>query len=138
MKMQLLSLPSERVAKSKYKRVRAEYQVLRRESESFNTWLKHQYAKQHARCYYCLTSLKDKTLHVDHIHPIAKGGTNKTSNLVLTCAPCNLRKSDNLLPKEKKRLLAKRLARQVKNDRKRYEHEMAYQAELALWLREFV
>ena len=30
--------------------------------------------------------------HIDHIHPIAAGGTNAPDNLQLLCARCNSRK----------------------------------------------
>lgn len=33
-------------------------------------------------------------LQIDHIEPVAKGGTNDLSNLQLLCPPCNLTKTD--------------------------------------------
>lgn len=33
-------------------------------------------------------------LQIDHITPVAKGGTNDLGNLQLLCPPCNLAKSD--------------------------------------------
>ena len=51
------------------------------------------YRLQRGRCAYCRTALKEK-YHVDHILPLARGGTNDRSNLQLTCVDCNLRKSD--------------------------------------------
>jgi 5-methylcytosine-specific restriction endonuclease McrA len=41
-------------------------------------------------CSYC--GKKDVPLQVEHIHPRAKGGTNRISNLCLACEPCNLKK----------------------------------------------
>jgi 5-methylcytosine-specific restriction endonuclease McrA len=46
--------------------------------------------KQRGRCAYCK---KKKKLTVDHIVPLAKGGSNWPSNLQMTCRPCNSRKS---------------------------------------------
>lgn len=41
---------------------------------------------------WCKASIKDG-YHVDHIMPLARGGTNDRKNLQLLCQPCNLRKS---------------------------------------------
>lgn len=47
------------------------------------------------RCQNCGWSVEDgATLHVDHIRPIAKGGSDHPSNLQALCADCNLGKSD--------------------------------------------
>ena len=43
-------------------------------------------------CQYCGKKPPDVILHVDHIHPISKGGTNDLINLVTSCADCNLGK----------------------------------------------
>lgn len=51
------------------------------------------YRLQKGKCAYCKVGLFDK-YHVDHIVPLAKGGTNGRRNLQLTCEPCNLHKSD--------------------------------------------
>jgi 5-methylcytosine-specific restriction endonuclease McrA len=41
-------------------------------------------------CAYC--GKKDVPLQVEHIHPRAKGGTNRVANLCLACEPCNRKK----------------------------------------------
>jgi 5-methylcytosine-specific restriction endonuclease McrA len=46
---------------------------------------------QGGKCVSCLCGLKTG-YHVDHVLPIALGGTNDPKNLQLLCAPCNLRK----------------------------------------------
>jgi len=46
--------------------------------------------KWNRQCSYC--GKKDVPLQVEHIHPKAKGGTNKVSNLCLACEPCNTKK----------------------------------------------
>ena len=42
------------------------------------------------KCAYC--GEKDIPLQIEHIHPKAKGGTNRISNLCLACEPCNQKK----------------------------------------------
>ncbi|RKW71770.1 HNH endonuclease [Galactobacter caseinivorans] len=44
-------------------------------------------------CQYCGGKAPDVTLHVDHLIPVALGGSNKPDNLVAACKDCNLGKS---------------------------------------------
>lgn len=44
------------------------------------------------RCKECGATNKETTLHVDHIKPVSKGGTNDPSNLQTLCEKCNLAK----------------------------------------------
>ncbi len=57
-------------------------------------------------CAYC--GLKDVPLQVEHIHPKAKVGGNRISNLTLACEPCNKKKGaqeiEKFLLKDHKRL----------------------------------
>jgi len=55
------------------------------------------YEDQEHRCAYCGITLFwsiPNDIHVDHIKPVTKGGTNDIDNLALTCADCNLSKHD--------------------------------------------
>jgi hypothetical protein len=36
-------------------------------------------------------------LNIDHVHPKAKGGSNRVSNLVPACVPCNKEKDDQFI-----------------------------------------
>ena len=47
-------------------------------------------AKWERKCAYC--GVENVPLQVEHIHPRAKGGTDRVSNLCLSCEPCNLKK----------------------------------------------
>lgn len=47
---------------------------------------------QKGKCAYCRKSLKDG-YHIDHIVALANGGSNRPSNLQLTCEDCNHRKN---------------------------------------------
>lgn len=42
------------------------------------------------KCCYC--DAGDTPLNLDHLHPKARGGSNRVSNLVLACVPCNAKK----------------------------------------------
>ena len=46
-------------------------------------------------CQYCGRKAPDVELHIDHIIPKSKGGTNESENLVVACAECNIGKADN-------------------------------------------
>jgi 5-methylcytosine-specific restriction endonuclease McrA len=48
---------------------------------------------QKCKCAICKTSIRDR-YHIDHITPLARGGSNVRANLQLLCPPCNHRKSD--------------------------------------------
>lgn len=62
--------------------------------------------KWRRECAYC--GAKDTPLQVEHIHPKAKGGSNRVSNLTLACEPCNTKKGAQdirvFLAKDSKRL----------------------------------
>jgi len=49
------------------------------------------------KCQYCGSSAPDVLLEVDHINPVANGGTNDILNLITACEKCNGGKSDKLL-----------------------------------------
>lgn len=46
------------------------------------------------RCRYCGEGSADARLHVDHVKPVSKGGTDDLDNLVTACEGCNLGKLD--------------------------------------------
>lgn len=48
-------------------------------------------------CQYCGRSAPDVILEVDHIIPVAEGGSNDIMNLVTSCRDCNRGKSKKLL-----------------------------------------
>ncbi len=60
-------------------------------------WWKRQVAK--GRCHYCGAATPPKTLTMDHIVPIARGGKSSKGNVVPCCKACNNAKKQ-LLPME--------------------------------------
>ena len=53
------------------------------------------FARDRFRCQYCGSQ---KHLTVDHVVPRSKGGPDSWENVVTSCAPCNRKKGDRLLP----------------------------------------
>jgi hypothetical protein len=51
------------------------------------------------RCVYCAAPLEFDVATLDHVHPLAKGGTHVAGNLVAACVRCNRLKGD-LLPSD--------------------------------------
>jgi len=61
---------------------------------SFNAAdIERQRKAQKSKCYYCGQKAK---LTVEHLVPLARGGTNWPDNIVLACGPCNFSKQDKL------------------------------------------
>lgn len=50
------------------------------------------FKRDYFQCQYCGASPPKVLLHVDHICPVALGGTNDPENLVTSCQDCNLGK----------------------------------------------
>lgn len=52
-------------------------------------------ARDRHACVYCTSALSEETFVLDHLVPVAKGGTNRKHNLVAACEVCNRRRSDS-------------------------------------------
>lgn len=57
-------------------------------------------------CAYCGRRLEWNEATLDHVEPRSKGGSDRCANLVLSCEPCNVRKSNRLLTPDLLRELA--------------------------------
>jgi len=55
------------------------------------------YKRDKFTCQYCGKKAPDIILNIDHIEPVASGGTNEILNLITSCFECNNGKSDILL-----------------------------------------
>lgn len=47
--------------------------------------------------YQCANCGATYPLHIDHIYPISKGGTNEYENLQVLCSTCNIKKSNKII-----------------------------------------
>jgi 5-methylcytosine-specific restriction endonuclease McrA len=55
---------------------------------------------QNFECIYCRMPLdfsKTRNVHLDHVIPLSKGGTHSITNVVWSCATCNLKKGNKLI-----------------------------------------
>lgn len=69
--------------------------------EPLPTYLRHKILKRDKyKCVECGATKDETTLTIDHIKPLALGGTNDESNLQTLCFVCNNHKSDRLWQKE--------------------------------------
>lgn len=59
------------------------------------------YRRDGRKCYYC--NDEGGPFSVDHVVPLARGGTNELSNLVVACRPCNSSKCDLMMSEWKGR-----------------------------------
>jgi 5-methylcytosine-specific restriction endonuclease McrA len=63
--------------------------VRRRKSSISVKKIKKLYRDQDEKCAYCFKPLNYQ-YHIEHVIPIAAGGSCKESNIVISCAKCNL------------------------------------------------
>lgn len=55
------------------------------------------FARDEFTCRYCGQQPPSVQLVIDHIHPVAEGGTNEETNLIASCFECNAGKGKELL-----------------------------------------
>jgi hypothetical protein len=60
------------------------------------------YKRDKNKCQYCGST---KSLTIDHVIPKSKGGQDTWENLVVACAPCNVKKGDKLLEQTNMKLV---------------------------------
>jgi len=74
--------------------IKKEYTPLQLKRMEFNRMNKRVILERDA--YRCKQCGSYKNLHVDHIIPLSRGGTNDDTNLQTLCGLCNLRKSNKV------------------------------------------
>ncbi len=75
------------------------------------------------QCCYCGQTPPAVLLHIDHIYPVALGGTNDIDNLATACQDCNLGKGVRELSS-----VPQTMAEKAKAVKEREEQLLAYQA----------
>jgi hypothetical protein len=73
-------------------------------------------------CAYCGATPPSVLLQVDHIHPVAQGGSNDINNLITSCQPCNIGKGAKTLD-----LIPKSLAEKAKEIKEKEAQILGFQ-----------
>jgi hypothetical protein len=81
-------------------------------------------------CQYCGAQAPDVVLHLDHINPVAGGGSSDVLNLITSCEPCNLGKGARTL--DDNSAIAKQRAQLEELNERREQLEMLLQWREAL------
>ena len=81
-------------------------------------------------CQYCGKSAPDVILEIDHIIPVAKGGTNEIMNLVTACRDCNRGKRDKTLDDDTAILKQKQQLETLQDRREQLEMMAAWRESL--------
>lgn len=81
------------------------------------------------RCRYCGATPDQRLLHVDHVVPVAEGGTNDALNLVASCQPCNSGKAAKSLDQRIAPLAPAPSSRDLAEQRAQVEAYLAAQRE---------
>ena len=85
------------------------------------------------KCIYC--GKKSTGYHVDHKNPIAKGGSNRKSNLVIACAACNSSKGDKRLPEWLRKIRSSKKSSRKTLYRKIIKHNKGKRSSIAKAIR---
>lgn len=72
------------------------------------------YLRDGLSCVYCGATIEDGALTLDHVRPIAKGGTNVASNLVTSCKHCNSARGKQSIARFASPEVARRIRRQTR------------------------
>lgn len=79
------------------------------------------------KCQYCSASAPDVLLVIDHIKPVASGGTNDLLNLVTACEPCNQGKGAKSLDDASVVTMQRRQREQLQERRQQLETMIEWQ-----------
>ena len=82
-------------------------------------------------CQYCGSKAPEVILEVDHIKPVAKGGSNDIMNLITACKSCNCGKRDKELSDDSEVMVQKKRLDEMQERRNQLEMMMKWREELA-------
>jgi len=72
-----------------------------RKRTAITNTLRHEvFKRDNYKCVECGVSKDERCLHVDHIIPISRGGTDELDNLQTLCVVCNLAKNNRIFKKK--------------------------------------
>lgn len=81
-------------------------------------------------CQYCGAKAPEVVLHIDHIEPVTKGGTNDLLNLITSCASCNSGKSNRRLDDKSAMMKKRAQLKELQERKEQLELMMQWQKEL--------
>jgi len=64
--------------------------------KEIQNWIAEWKAHQSVYCHWCKDNFNPYQCHVDHVTPLSKGGKHCLTNLVISCAKCNLSKGSKM------------------------------------------
>jgi 5-methylcytosine-specific restriction endonuclease McrA len=64
--------------------------------QEIKKWTIQWKSKSIVNCHWCNGEFYPKDCHADHVMPLVKGGLHCLSNLVISCAKCNMQKHDKM------------------------------------------
>lgn len=83
------------------KKVRKELNAIRG-TETYRKMRVRMLQRQNFKCFYCNCDLSNQKANIEHIVPVKAGGSNHSSNLVMSCSPCNKAKGNKVIHKSKR------------------------------------
>lgn len=89
--------PADKKARSKKGKAKRRAMMANAEGSHTQADLLQMYEDQGGHCAYCGIGIFwdiPKDIHVEHIKPLSRGGSNWPDNICLTCADCNQHKKD--------------------------------------------
>jgi hypothetical protein len=81
-------------------------------------------------CQYCGKKAPDVILHVDHIHPVSKGGGREVVNLITSCVDCNTGKGARTLDDDAVIKKQQRQLEELNERREQFEMQKQWRDEL--------